>query len=158
MRSEDLKGWLGEATQNKEPMRKWWIILVRLVQRMLRDGIPPAELACATMVLILKGKGKYWGIGLAGVAWKLCTEVLNCRLKQGVILHDALHRFRGGWGTGTATLEEKLTQQLAVLSHKPLFQEFLYIRKAYNSLEREIYIQVLSGYGVGTNLTCLPKS
>ena len=51
-------------------------------------------------------------------------------LNRGVVLHDALHRFRWGRGTGTATMEAKLTQQLAGLAYEPLFQVFLDIHKA----------------------------
>ena len=92
------------------------------------------------------------------MAWKVCAEVANCRLNLGVILHDSLHRFRGGRGTGKATLESKLSQQLAGLTHDTLFQVFLENRKLYDSLDRDLYIEVLNGYGMGTNITCLTKS
>ena len=62
------------------------------------------------IVLILKGKGEYRGIVLLEVAWKVCIAVGDFQLKLGVVLHDALHRFRGGWGSRTATLEAKLAQ------------------------------------------------
>ena len=55
------------------------------------------------------------------LVWKVCAAVLNYRLKRSVILHDVLHGFREGRGTGTATLEAKLAQQLAGLAHEPLF-------------------------------------
>ena len=79
-------------------------------------------------------------------------------MKQGVVFHDALHGFRGGRRTGTSTLEAKLAQKLAVLAHKPLFQVFLDIRKAYNEMYRDRCLEVLRRYGVGTNLTRLLKS
>ena len=72
-------------------------------------------------------------------------------------MHDALHKFRGGRGTGTAVLEANLAQQLVVLAHAPLLQVFLDICKAYNSLYREQYLEVLSRYGIGLNLTRLLK-
>ena len=75
--------------------------------------------------------------------------VVNFQLKSGVVLHNALHRLIGGWVSGTDTLEAKLAQYIAGLSHKPLFQVFLDIRKTCDSLDREICIEVLSGYGVG---------
>ena len=81
-----------------------------LVQQAFGEGIPPADISWFTMVLIIKGKGGYWGIGLVEVAWKVCTEVVNFQLKLGVVLNDALHRFRGGWGSGTSMLESKLAQ------------------------------------------------
>ena len=85
-------------------MRKRWEILVRLVQLIFRDRTPPAYIAWATMVLIPKGKGEYRGIGIVEVAWKVCAVVVNFWLNRGVVLHDALHRFIGGRGTGMATL------------------------------------------------------
>ena len=59
-------------------------------------------------------------------------EVVNCWLKRSVILHDALHAFRAGRGTVTATLEEKLVHKLVGIAHKPLFQVFLDVQNAYD--------------------------
>ena len=67
------------------------------------------------MVLIPKGKGEFRGIGLVEVTWKLMTVILHRRLTTGLQLHDVLHGFREGHGTGTATLEAKLLQQLAAM-------------------------------------------
>ena len=77
------------------------------------------------------------------MAWKVCATVVNFWLRRGVILHDNLNGFRGGRRTGTATLKAKLDQQLAGLAHDPLFQVFLDIRKAYESLDRVICLEVL---------------
>ena len=68
-----------------------------------------------------------------------------------MILHDAMPGFRAGRGTGIATLEAKLFQKLAGVSHKPLFQVFLYVRKAYDSLDRGRCMEILRGYGIGQN-------
>ena len=122
--------------RKKEPVMRQWELLVILVQQTFGDGNPLEELARATMVLIQKGKGYFWSIGIFEVTWKVCTAVANCRLKRGVILHKDLHRFRVGHGTGTATLEANLAQQVAGIAHKPLFQVFLDIHKAYDSLDR----------------------
>ena len=46
------------------------------------------------MVLLLRGKGDYRGIGIIEVLWKVCSFVVNCSLKRSVVLHGALHRFR----------------------------------------------------------------
>ena len=132
--------------------------MVRLVQRNFMDGTPPLELAWKTMVLTPKGNGEYRGIGIIEVSWKVCAAAVNCRLKRGFILHNALHGFREGQGTGTATLEAKLVQHLSGISQKPLFQFFLDIRKVYDSLDRGKFIEVLRCYGMGTNLACLLKS
>ena len=55
-----------------------------------------------------------------------------------VTLHDGLHGFRKGRGTGTATTEGKLEQKLAGIVHEPLFQVFIDMQKAYESLDRGI--------------------
>ena len=57
------------------------------------------------MVLIPKGKGEFRGIGLVEVTWKFMAVILHRRLTTGIKLHDALHGFREGSGTGTSTLE-----------------------------------------------------
>ena len=62
------------------------------------------DLTWATLILLLKGKGEYRGIGIVEVAWKVCAVVVNFWLNRGVVLHDALHGFIGGRGTGMATL------------------------------------------------------
>ena len=92
-----------------------------LVQRTFGDRTPPTEFAWASMVLILKGKGEYWGIGIFEVACKVCAAVANFSLNCGVVLHEALHGFREGRGMGAATFEAKLSQQLAGIVHEPLF-------------------------------------
>ena len=80
------------------------------------------ELTWATIVLLLKGKGEYWGIELVEVVWKVCAAVMNLMTKRKVELHDSLHGFWEGRGMGMATLEAKLDQQLSGLAHEPLFQ------------------------------------
>ena len=62
--------------------------------------------------------------------------VINFRLKRSLNLHDALHEFREGRGTRTATLEENLVHEFAGLVHEPLFQVFLDVQKVYDSLDR----------------------
>ena len=62
------------------------------------------------MLLILKGKGGYRGIGIVEVMLKVCSFVVNCCLKRSVVLQDALHGLREGRGTGMATLDAKLAQ------------------------------------------------
>ena len=50
-----------------------------------------------------------------------------------------------------------MDQQLAGLAHEPLFQVFLDIDKAYDSLDKERFLEVLSGcvcYGLRTPMAC----
>ena len=55
-------------------------------------------------------------------------------------------------------MEVNLAQQLDGLAHNPIFQCFIDVRKAYNSLDRGQCIEVLRGYGMGLNLARLFKS
>ena len=87
------------------------------------------------MVLITKGRGKYREIGLVEVIWKVCAYIMNNILWDTITLWDALHRSRQGRGTGTATMEANMDHQLTGLCYEPLFQVFLDVRKAYDSLD-----------------------
>ena len=58
-------------------------------------------------------------------------------------------------GTGTATIEAKLAQQLSGLAHEPLFLIFLFVCKANNSLERGKCMETLKGYRLGPNMAQL---
>ena len=63
--------------------------------------------------------------------------------------HDFLHGFQAGRGTGTATLEAKLLQQLVALREEVLYEIFLDRQKAYGALDRSMCLEILEGYGVG---------
>ena len=45
-------------------------------------------------------------------------------------MHDVLHRFRAGRGTGTAIMELKLVEEISSIDHNPLFLVLLDIKKA----------------------------
>ena len=66
------------------------------------------------------------------------------------MLHGALHGFKEVQGTGAATLEAKLTQHMARLKHKPLFQFLLDVRKSYESLDRGALARNLEGLRAGS--------
>ena len=104
------------------------------------------------MVLIPKGGGGYRGIGLVEAIWKFFMSIVNSRLQNSIVLHDALRSYQQGRGTGTAIMEEKLEQQLAGMACKPLFQVFIDVRKAYDSLDRGRCMEILRVYGLGYKL------
>ena len=135
-----------------DPVGRIWDLVVRLVQLMFRDGTVPVEIVWAKMVITPKWKREYRGIGLVDILWKVCAVVINCWLKSSGVLHKTLHGFRTWRGTGTATLEANLSQQLVGIAHKPLFQVFLDVRKAYYLLDRERCLELLRGYEMGPNL------
>ena len=99
----------------------------------------------AMVVLLPKGGGAYSCIGLVEVFWKMCSVVVNCRLKRTFILHNILHGIREGRWTGMEMMEANLAQQLAELAYKTLFRVILDVRKASESLDRERCLELLSG-------------
>ena len=126
--------------------------MVRLIMLEVAEGDLPEELTWAIMVLLLKEKGDYQGIVRVEVAWKVCVVVMNLRLKKGMNLYNSLHWFQGGSGMGAATLKTKVSQQLDSLTHEKLFQVFLDVWKSYDLLDRGRCLEILRGYGMGTNL------
>ena len=120
IRAEHVMGWLAAArrggmaedkgkakTATEEEREDWWGKVVELTHTAFRDGNLAEEATWQTVVLIPKGKGEFWGIGLVELIWKLLTLILHRQLTT-IKLHDVLHGFREGRGTGTATLEAKL--------------------------------------------------
>ena len=69
-----------------------------------------------------------------------------------IVLHDELHGFQQGRGAEMAVTEDKMEQQLAGIVHVPLFQVFIDVRKAYDSLDRGRCMEIVRGYGLGPNL------
>ena len=76
---------------------------MEMTQTAFRDGTLAEEATWQTVVLITKGKGEFWVIGMVEVTWKLLTIILHRRLTTRIKLHDVLHGFRAGRSTGTAT-------------------------------------------------------
>ena len=143
---EDLRHW-------HDDLPEVWAKLVKLVQMALAGIDVPAAFAYGILVLIPKSEpGKFRGIALLEVIYKLCATVIHLRLRDAIDSHPGIHGFRVGRGTGTAILEAKLLMQLAFWDCKPLYQVFLDLTKAYDSLDRVRTMEILIGYGVGPNL------
>ena len=58
----------------------------------------------------------------------------------------------------TATLEDKLLQQLAAMSEEVLYMIFLDLTKVYDALDRSRCLEILEGYGVGPKTRRLLKT
>ena len=162
IRAEHLKGWLAaakrgelaeekgkEKTEAEEEGGELWGKVVEITQTEFWEGKLVEEATWQTVVLIPKGKREYRGIGLVDVTWKVVAVILHRRLTTGITFHDALHVFQEGCGTGTATLEDKLLQQLAAMREEVLYVIFLDLTKAYDALDRSRRLEILKGYGVG---------
>ena len=62
--------------------------------------------------------------------------IINCRFISSIAFHDVLHGFRADHGTGTASLKAKLMEEV-------VYVIFLYLHKAYDSLDRDRYLDIL---------------
>ncbi len=51
-----------------------------------------------------------------------------------------------------ATIEAKLVQQLVWMEQELLYQVFVKLRKAYNHLDQEQFLAIMTEYGVGPKL------
>ena len=74
------------------------------------------EATWKVVVLILKWKRDYHIIGRMEVMWKVVAVIINFRITSSMIYHYFLHGLQSVCGTGTATLEVKLLQQLSSMS------------------------------------------
>ena len=126
-----------------------WGKLVELIQTAFRKGEMAVEATWKTVVLIPKGNKEYRGIGLLEVTWKVVVAILHRWLTTAITYHNTLQGFRAGRGTGTATLEVKLLQQIAAMREEVLYVIFLDLTKAYEALDRSRSLEILEGYGVG---------
>ena len=71
---------------------------------------------------------------------------------DGIDFHPALHGFRKHRGCGTAILQCRLEQEHAILKGKTLYQVYIDLTKAYDTLDRDRTLLLLEGYGVGDNV------
>ena len=76
--------------------------------------------------------------------------IINLRFTFPITYHDSLQGLLAGRGTGTATLEVKLIQQIASSREAVLHAIFLDLHKAYDAFDRSSCLGVLELYGVGT--------
>ena len=107
--------------------------MVEITQTAFQEVKLAEEAMWQTVVLVPKWKRGFRGMGLVEVTWKVVAVILHRRLTAGIQFHDALHGFREGRGTGKATLEAKLLQQLAAKREEFLYVNFLDLTKAYDS-------------------------
>ena len=66
--------------------------------------------------------------------------------------HYGLNRFKAGRDTGTGIMELDLSQKLAIIYQYPLLLVFLYLSKAYETVDRKRLLMTLEGCGA---VSCL---
>ena len=113
MRDEHLRIWIGVATQEERPDPGNWEKVVTTIHAAFRGGELTAQCAWKVVVITPKGGGTdFRGIVLVEIMWKAISGIINRWIFFSIQFHYALHRFCAGRGTGNATLEAKLIQQL----------------------------------------------
>ena len=130
--------------------RDLWACLVDIVQNMWRMGGTPQELVWKILVLIQKRTTNTRGIGLLETLCKVVEALINTSLRASLQIHNVLHSFRDGRGTGTAIMELNLAKELASIDQDPTFLVFLDLWKAYDTVDRDRLLITLKGYGAGT--------
>ena len=82
----------------------------------------------------------------------MAEALIDTHLHASLQMHDFLHGFRDGRGTGTAIMEVKLAQELSRIYEGPLFLVLLDLRKAYDTVDQYRLIITLEGYGRGPQM------
>ncbi len=161
MQAEHLKEWLHdikheEAADGVEGAGDRWRLFVALMQATWESGTVSTQMSWMVIVLLPKGGGDYRGIGLLDPMWKVVEKIMVAQMSC-LELHDCHHGGLPRRGTGMAIMEVKLNQQLAWVNQAPLYQIYLDLKKAYNTLDQTGCLEILAGYGAGPNLLRLQK-
>ncbi len=93
MRAEHVKTWLSdiwhkEMVARENPSRiadmgdlgKKWRIFVKMIQTIWDRGEIPMQMSWMVIVLLPKGGGNFWGIGLLNPCWKVVEKIMVCRM------------------------------------------------------------------------------
>jgi hypothetical protein len=158
IRAEHLREWLNAAERENDPDPGRCNKMVELVQHAFKTGELPTEIQWSVLVLIPKGSGGCRGIGLLEICWKVISKIMDFRMKQGIDFDDSIHGFRAERGTSTANIEAKLQMQLSCVRRQTLYQIFIDLAKAYDTLDRGRTLEILAGYGVGKRILRLLKN
>jgi hypothetical protein len=151
--------WLCGAKKEEDPENgvnhtgagKSWSEFVELCTSVWETGTIPQQMSWVVMVLIPKGGGEYWGIGLLEPIWKVLELVMDLWLEK-IELHNSLHGCLAGRGTGMGIIEVKLAQQLAHLEQAPFFGVFIDLKKAFDAMDQGRCLAILALHGVGPQM------
>ena len=142
-----------ENTISDEKANKIWNKIVKIVQIAFKDGEFPNAFKYGVLVLIPKDDaGGVRGIGLLETLHKLISAIINMRLAKSINFCEAIHGFRKGRGCYTAIGETKLRIQEATSQYKTLYQIYLDLTKAYDSIDRAQVMKTLEIYKVGPRI------
>ena len=121
------------------------------MQTIWERGSVPEQMTWEIIVLLPKGGGDYPGIGLLEPFWKVVEKIIVRRLAL-IEFHICLHGGLPKRGTGTVSIVAKLAQQLAWQDQCPLYEIYVDLKKAYDSIDRGRMMEILNAYEVRPNL------
>ena len=74
--------------------------------------------------------------------------ILGHHLGSATTLHGVINELWSISGEGTTSLETKLLQQLMAMSEEFLYDILLDLHNSYYDLDREMFLELIEGYGV----------
>jgi Reverse transcriptase (RNA-dependent DNA polymerase) len=157
LRKHKAPGPSGLQTENvlhwmRDPDQANWNNLIKLIQHVFVTGEIPQRLAFSTLVLLPKPDGGVRGIGLLETIWKIISIIIKDRLVDTIQFDDSLHGFLPRRGTATAIIKAKLRLDTTIAAGTTIYQVFMDLTKAYDSVSREKLLSILSQYGVGPHI------
>jgi hypothetical protein len=154
MKVGHLKSWMESANAKEEqcdPAKsEAWKKVLEIIELVFQGKEPPKVFAFGILTLIPKADPTQMrGIALLEVIYKLIAAIINNRMADAIVFHKAIHGFRIGRSTMTATMILKLLMQHAQRTTKPTYYVFLDLKKAYDTMDRKRTLEILKAYGVG---------
>ena len=132
--------------------------MVRLINSFLDSGVVPQDLKGAVIIVLFKGKGSvtycnnYRGISLLSQIGKLLTKVVDRRASEYIeeigFLPEAQCGFRKERGTVDMLFVTRVLTETAHNYDKPMSQVFVDLKKAYDSVNRELMWWILERIGM----------
>jgi len=130
-----------------------WRQVVLVIKRVFSEGEIPKKLFWSHIVMIPKSNStECSGIGLLGTLWKVISNIIKVMLNQGINWNKLIHGFRRDRGTTTSIIELKLAISLSQQLKTPLYNIFLDMKKAYDSVYIWNLIKILEEYEIGQKL------
>ena len=155
---DDLKHWYHQAHPEDDEevvdpsVLERWNTIVKIIQGCFKGEIPTAFTLGVLVIIPKDDKGGVRGIGLLESIHKLVSQIINIRMTKSIEFCKEVHGFRCKRGTHTAIGDTKLKMQIAGCLSDTVYQIFLDLRKAYDSIARNRVLKLLEKYGVGPNI------
>ena len=162
-------GWdLGEALNPQEhTCTILQTLILGLVNSVLTTGYFPAPLMRGVVIPLYKNGdirdlNNYRGITLLSTLYKLVTKIINTRLLQICEESGALSQFQAGGRANMSCLTQvTVLQNVIKHSHrnnKPLFILSTDVRKAFDTVDHEAFLESMRVLGFGENVINLIKN